>query len=139
MEFHHLSPVRQHSLLSQSSPQIDKITLTCSGFIRQWPALPRFGVFLMVSVLPVPHVEDGDRYVVGRVDTLPGFYGVQQYIGFRDEPALHIDEIITKINEVETRLQPAIAGQIMNQLVECSRRPTHVYVSPNSFDRSCAK
>jgi KUP system potassium uptake protein len=97
-----------------------------TGFIRQWPALPRFGVFLMVSVVPVAHVQDGDRYVVGRVDTLPGFYGVQQYIGFRDEPALHIDEIITKINEVETRLQHSIAGQIVNQLVECSRKPTHV-------------
>lgn len=74
------------------------------------------------------HVQDEDRYVVGRVDTIPGFYGVAQYIGFRDEPVLHIDEIVTKINEVEIRLEPASAGQIVGPLNEYSRRPTHVYV-----------
>jgi len=97
-----------------------------TGFIRQWPAIPRFGIFLKVSVLPVPRVEDADRYVVGRVDSLPGFYGVEQYIGFRDEPALYIDEIVTKISQLETRLDPVRAEQIMNQLGEYSRRPTHV-------------
>jgi len=76
----------------------------------------------------VAHVQDEDRYVVGRVDTIPGFYGVAQYIGFRDEPALHIDEIVTKINKVEIRLVPASAGQIVDSLNEYSRRPTHVYV-----------
>ena len=74
------------------------------------------------------HVQDEDRYVIGRVDSIPGFYGVAQYIGFRDEPALHIDEIVAKINEVETRLEPATAGRIMDPLNEYSRRPTHVYV-----------
>ncbi|KAH9996962.1 potassium transporter [Russula compacta] len=97
-----------------------------TGFIRQWPALPRFGIFLTVSVLPVPYVAEGDRYVVGRVETLPGFYGVARYLGFRDKPTLHVDEIVTKINELETRRAPAGAGQIMNQLVDYSRRPTHV-------------
>ena len=66
--------------------------------------------------------------MVGRVDSLPGFYGVAQYIGFRDEPSLHLDEIVLKINEVEARLEPTIAGQIGDQLMEYSRRPTHVYV-----------
>ena len=100
------------------------------GFIRQWPALPRFGLFLTVSVLPVAYVAEGDRYVVGRVEALPGFYGVARYLGFRDEPTLHIDEIVTKINELETRRAPAEAEQIMNHLVDYSRRPTHVYVFP---------
>ncbi|KAI9460347.1 potassium transporter [Russula earlei] len=96
------------------------------GFIRQWPALPRFGIFLTVSVLPVAHVKDGDRYVVGRVDTLPGFYGVLQYLGFRDEPMLHLDEIVTKINELETRLDSARAGRLFTLLVDHSRRSTHI-------------
>lgn len=87
-----------------------------------------------MSVLPVAHVQEEDRYVVGRVDSLPGFYGVAQYIGFRDESALHIDEIVMKINEVEARLEPATAGQ--NQLTEYSRRPTHVYVL-SAFDLGC--
>jgi len=32
-----------------------------TGFLRQWPSLPTFGVFLTTRVLPVPHVDDGDR------------------------------------------------------------------------------
>jgi KUP system potassium uptake protein len=102
------------------------------GFIRQWPALPRFGIFLTVSVLPVAHVEDADRYVVTRVDTLSGFYGVAQYRGFRDEPSFHIDEIVTKINELEVRLRPDRAGLIASQLRDQSVRLTHVYVSGQS-------
>jgi KUP system potassium uptake protein len=97
-----------------------------TGFIRQWPALPRFGIFLTVSVLPVAHVDDTDRYVVTRVDTLSGFYGVAQYRGFRDEPSFHIDEIITKISELEVRLRPDRAGLIASQLREQSVRLTHV-------------
>lgn len=85
-----------------------------------------------MSVLPVAHVDDMDRYVVTRVDSLSGFYGVAQYRGFRDEPSFHIDEIITKINELEFRLRPDAAGQIANQLRDQSVKFTHVYVSGQS-------
>lgn len=78
------------------------------------------------------HVEDVDRYVVTRVDSLPGFYGVAQYVGFRDEPSLHVDEIVTKINELEIRLGHDGAGLIVSQLKDYSLRPTHVYVSRQS-------
>lgn len=104
-----------------------------AGFIRQWPALPRFGIFLTVSVLPVAHVEDVDRYVVSRIDSLSGFYGVAQYRGFRDEPSFQIDEIVTKINEIELRLQPDGAELIASQLRDQSTRLTHVYVSSQSL------
>jgi len=97
-----------------------------TGFLRQWPSLPRFGIFLSVFVLPVAHVEDADRYVVGRIDSLPGFYGVAQYLGFRDTPEVHINEIVTKISELENRLGPDGAQRIVSQLVDQSRRPTHV-------------
>ncbi|KAF8476540.1 potassium transporter [Russula ochroleuca] len=96
------------------------------SFIRQWPALPRFGIFLTVSVLPVAHVDAVDRYVVSRVDSLPGFYGVAQYRGFRDEPSLDIDEIVTKINDVEIRLGRDGAALVVSQLKDHSLRPTHV-------------
>lgn len=85
-----------------------------------------------MSVLPVAHVEDVDRYVLSRVDSLPGFYGVAQYRGFRDEPSFHVDEIVTKINELEFRLGPDGAGLIASQLRDHSVRPTHVYVSGQS-------
>src|SRR6266404_1647167 len=74
-----------------------------TGFLRQWPALPTYGVFLTTTMLPVPHVEDGDRYVVSRVDALPGFYGVTQYLGFRDAVELHFEEITARIADIEDR------------------------------------
>jgi KUP system potassium uptake protein len=94
-----------------------------SGFLRQWPALPEFGLFLTTSVLPVPHVLDADRYVVSRVEALPGFYGVAQYLGFRDEATLRIDEIVARVGELEERHHGAdrIAG-----LRQLARHPTHV-------------
>jgi hypothetical protein len=76
---------------------------THAGFLRQWPSLPTFGIFLTTRVLPVPHVEHADRYVVSRVEVLPGFYGVAQYLGFRDEAALHFDEIVARVGELEER------------------------------------
>ena len=102
-----------------------------TGFLRQWPSLPRFGIFLTVFILPVAHVEDADRYVVGRINSLPGFYGVAQYLGFRDTEEVHVNEIVTKISELENRLGPDGAQRIVSQLVDQSRRPTHVYALPH--------
>jgi KUP system potassium uptake protein len=117
------------SLCFPDPPRDQKLS---TGFIRQWPALPRFGIFLTVSVLPVAHVDAVDRYVVSRVDSLPGFYGVAQYRGFRDEPSLDIDEIVTKINDVEIRLGRDGAALVVSQLKDHSLRPTHVYVPRQS-------
>ena len=88
-------------------------------------------MFLTTSVLPVPHVEDADRYVVSRVEVLPGFYGVAQYLGFRDEAALRIDEIVTRVGELEERFSAGADGGVaarhrIAQLKELGRHPTHM-------------
>jgi hypothetical protein len=83
-------------------------------------------MFLTTSVLPVPHVDDGDRYVVSRVEVLPGFYGVAQYVGFRDQATLRIDEIIARVGELDERYSGPDAHNRAAELVEFSRHPTHV-------------
>ncbi|KAH9163565.1 potassium transporter [Lactarius sanguifluus] len=103
-----------------------------TSFLRQWPSLPTFGVFLTTRVLPVPHVDDVDRYVVSRVDVLPGFYGVMQYLGFRDETVLHIDNIVARIGEFEERHveadvnKRAAVHRRVAQLQELACHPTHI-------------
>jgi hypothetical protein len=91
-----------------------------------------FGIFLTTRVLPVPHVENADRYVVSRVEVLPGFYGVAQFLGFRDEAALHFDEIVARVSELEERYavreNRADARHRVEQLLELARHPTHVCV-----------
>jgi hypothetical protein len=83
-----------------------------------------------VYVLPVAHVKSGDRYQVGSIETLPGFYGVLQYRGFRDKPVFDIDEIVVKINKLEAQQGRDGTGGIARLLMDHSRRPTHVYVFP---------
>jgi len=58
---------------------------TFVGFIRQWPALPRVVVFLSICVVPVARVQEDDRYVVRKVRSVEGMYGVTYYLGFREE------------------------------------------------------
>jgi hypothetical protein len=123
----HARPSR--SLLATHSPSAHR-------FPEAMAALPTFGVFLTTKVLPVPHVSDTDRYVVSRVEVIPGFYGVAQYLGFRDQAALRIDEIVERIREIEERYpdadRRAAARARIEQLVELARRPTHVCV-PSPF------
>ena len=110
----------------------------CAGFLRQWPSLPTFGVFLTTRVLPVAHVDDGDRYVVSRVEALPGFSGVAQFLGFRDEAALRFEEIIARVSDIEQHFADAERDEVSRtaartrvaQLMELARHPTHVYVPP---------
>ncbi len=87
----------------------------------------------------MPHVDEADRYVVSRVEVLPGFYGVAQYLGFRDEAALHINEIVARVGELEGRYAEADADgnkraavrRRVAQLLELARHPTHMYVPPS--------
>ncbi len=87
----------------------------------------------------MPYVDDLDRYVVSRVEALPGFYGVSQYLGFRDEAALRMDEIIARVGELEERYaevdadgdKRASACRRVAQLLEFARHPTHVCVLPS--------
>lgn len=78
------------------------LTQVSSGFTRQWPALPRVvvsghqssrvrptltycKVFLSVCVLPMARVPPDERYIVNKVRTLEGFYGVTYYLGYREK------------------------------------------------------
>jgi hypothetical protein len=84
-------------------------------------------------VLPVPHVDGTDRYVVSRVEVLPGLYGVAQYLG---EVALHFDEVVARIGELEQRYADAevdvvrrtAARHRVGQFLELARHRTHVCV-----------
>lgn len=115
-------------------PFLTRSPLMHTGFLRQWPSLPTFGVFLTTKVLPVPHVNKVDRYVVSRVEVIPGFFAVAQYLGFRDPAALYMDEIVARIAALEERYpdpdRRAAARARVEQLEQFARHPTHMYVPP---------
>ncbi|KAH9480360.1 High affinity potassium transporter [Psilocybe cubensis] len=99
---------------------------TFIGFIRQWPALPRVVIFLSVCVVPTARVPKEERYVVTKVRTIEGFYGVTYYIGFRDDFDVKINDLTDKICDLERRLNPAVSDTLLQEIRTVSRTATHV-------------
>ncbi|KAG9102566.1 hypothetical protein FRC06_001760 [Ceratobasidium sp. 370] len=96
------------------------------AFLRQWPALPRVVIFLSVRIMPTARVAPEDRYIVSRVRSLPGFFGVTYFKGFRDDFQVQIDDIIGKLYDLERRAAGDAAAE---QLREASKVTTHIVPS----------
>ncbi|KAG5646513.1 hypothetical protein DXG03_003280 [Asterophora parasitica] len=99
---------------------------TFIAFIRQWPALPRVVVFLSVCIVPFPRVPPGDRYAVTKVRTIEGFYGVTYYVGFRDDFNVQVNEMIDKICEIETQINPEGSAAVVETIRSVSHTATHI-------------
>ncbi|KZO92922.1 potassium transporter [Calocera viscosa TUFC12733] len=77
---------------------------TFYAFLKQWPALPRIVVFLSIKILPVARLpEHEERYLITKVRTLNGFYGITYQIGFREDFDVKIEEIVAGLCAVEAR------------------------------------
>ncbi|KAH9941946.1 potassium transporter [Amylocystis lapponica] len=97
-----------------------------AGFVRQWPSLPRVVVFLAVRVLPTAHVDPHDRYVVTKVRSIQGFYGVAYHLGFRDDFDVQIGELVDRICALETRADPHGSSAAVDEIRRAAARYTHV-------------
>ncbi|KAF9481220.1 potassium transporter [Pholiota conissans] len=99
---------------------------TFTGFIRQWPALPRVVVFLSVCIVPTARVPVEDRYALTKVRTIEGFYGVTYYIGFRDDFDVKVDDLIDKICQLEAQFNPGGSAAIVREIRTVSHSATHI-------------
>ncbi|KII86101.1 hypothetical protein PLICRDRAFT_44566 [Plicaturopsis crispa FD-325 SS-3] len=117
---------------------------TFTGFLRQWPALPRVVIFLSVCVLPLPRVASEDRYVVSKARSVEGFYGVTYYLGFRDKFDVKIEEIIKHICTLEIQADPHHSSRTVDEIKRVSATATHlvphyhVVSKPVHFGRASA-
>lgn len=98
---------------------------TFVGFIRQWPALPRVVIFLSVVVVPVAHVPKGEQYVVTKVRSVEGFYGVTHCIGFRDDVDVKISDLVEPIVEIERLADPS-NETLFQEIRQATMDATHV-------------
>jgi len=96
------------------------------GFIRQWPALPNVVIFLSVRVLAIARVNVEERYLVTKVRTIPGFYGVTYCLGFRDGFEVKVDEVINQICTLEHQMDPSGSAQLINQIRASAQTSTHI-------------
>jgi len=99
---------------------------TFVGFIRQWPALPRVVVFLSVCIVPLPRIPLEERYIVTKVRTVQGFYGVTYYIGFRDDFDVRAEDLVEKICITERQLNPQVSETILEEIRSVAQRTTHI-------------
>lgn len=95
-------------------------------FLRHWPALPRLVIFLSVRVCHVPHVPAAERYVVTRVRSIEGFYGVTYCLGFRDDFDVHVADIINHICDLETRAHSEDCGPLIQEIRTVAESYTHI-------------
>ncbi|KAF8627441.1 hypothetical protein AX17_006255 [Amanita inopinata Kibby_2008] len=99
---------------------------TFVGFIRQWPALPRVVIFLSVCVLPVARVPQEERYVVRKVRSLEGIYGVTYYHGFRDKFHIESDYLVDKICTSEIQANPDASSAWLEEIRFLVGNATHI-------------
>lgn len=99
---------------------------TFTGFVRQWPALPRVVIFLSVSVVPIARVPSEDRYAITKVRTVEGFYGVTAYLGFREEFDIRVGEIVDRICALELQLDPTQVNGAVEEIRAVALSTTHI-------------
>ncbi|KDQ61961.1 hypothetical protein JAAARDRAFT_204343 [Jaapia argillacea MUCL 33604] len=96
------------------------------GFVRQWPAVPDVVVFLSVRVLPTARTDPSDRYVVDKVRTVEGFYGVTYYLGFREDFGVKVEEIVDHICALERRIDPRNSAARITKVKRAVATSTHI-------------
>jgi len=106
---------------------------TFYAFLKQWPALPRVVVFLSIKILPVGRLPaDEERYVITKVRTLKGFYGVTYQIGFREDFNVTVDEIVAGLCTVENRYaRDEEEGERMVAEVRHAAETSITHIMPN--------
>lgn len=88
--------------------------------------LTELKIFLSVRVMPTARIPSEDRYTVTRVRSLPGFYGVTYFKGFRDDFQVNIDDVMDKLYGLERRASGENAAE---QLRAASKVTTHIVPS----------
>jgi KUP system potassium uptake protein len=76
--------------------------------------------------MPTARIPSEDRYTVTRVRSLPGFYGVTYFKGFRDDFQVNIDDVIEKLYDLELR---AAGSGPAEALRAASKVTTHIVPS----------
>ncbi|KAF8195376.1 potassium transporter [Pholiota molesta] len=104
----------------------DGVPHTFTGFIRQWPSLPRVVIFLSVCIVPVAHVPVENKYALTKVRTIEGFYGVTYYIGFRDRFQVKVGDVIDKICQLEAQFNPEGSAAIVREIRAVSATSAHI-------------
>lgn len=83
-------------------------------------------VFLSVRVTAVPHVPLGARYLVSKVRSVDGFYGVVMRKGYLDQLSPEVDQILERIYEIEVQYSSIDLEDRLRAIKEASLTTTHM-------------
>ncbi|KAF8584646.1 potassium transporter [Ramaria rubella] len=99
------------------------------GFLKQYPALPRIVVFLSVRIMTVAKVPVEDRFIVNKVRSPEGFYGVTYQLGYRQDFDVDINVIIDDICKLERQYKgtnPRDSDEVIREIKEAAKNVTHI-------------
>ncbi|KAF8519080.1 potassium transporter [Gautieria morchelliformis] len=99
---------------------------TFVGFLRQYPALPRIVVFLSVRIMNVSRISQENRFVVDKVRSMDGFYGVTYQIGYKDDFDVDTDAIVSHICKLEMQAKGVDSDVAIHEIREAAKQTTHI-------------
>ncbi|KAJ9120623.1 hypothetical protein QFC22_002552 [Naganishia vaughanmartiniae] len=93
------------------------------------------GIFLSVRITAVPHVPLRERYLLSKVRSMDGFYGVVMRKGYLDMLAPEVDEILDRICEIEIQYSAVNLEERLKMIKQASLTTTHIIPNYNIKSR----
>ncbi len=79
-----------------------------------------------MRTVAVPHLELRDRYLITKVRSLDGFFGVTMRKGYLDRMTPEVDEIVARIIAVERHFSGVDIENRVEDIRAAAQTPTHV-------------
>ncbi|GFZ49919.1 hypothetical protein JCM24511_07322 [Saitozyma sp. JCM 24511] len=104
------------------------------SFLQRYPALPDIVIFLSTRIVGVPHVPEEDRYIVNKVRSLQGFYGVTLRVGYLDSRTPSLPALLPYLTSIEAR-SSASPAPVIDALTAAAHNATHFIPSYTVISR----
>ncbi|RSH89944.1 hypothetical protein EHS25_001930 [Saitozyma podzolica] len=104
------------------------------SFLQRYPALPEIVIFLSTRIVGVPHVPEDDRYIVNKVRSLQGFYGVTLRVGYLDSKTPSLPVLLPYLTSIEAR-SSASPAPVIDALTAAVHNATHFIPSYTVISR----
>nr|AOR51849.1 potassium transporter [Phaffia rhodozyma] len=98
-------------------------------FLKGWPALPRVVIFASTEVTNAPHVALEDRYIITKVRSFEGIYGLTVRTGYRDQSRTNMADVVPYLIQAERQFDPKISFEKIKEIEQAAANTTQIMPS----------
>ncbi|RSH83686.1 hypothetical protein EHS25_005590 [Saitozyma podzolica] len=102
--------------------------------LREALARRHSAIFLSTRIVGVPHVPEEDRYIINKVRSLRGFYGVTLRVGYLDSRTPSLPALLPYLTSIEAR-GSASPAPVIDALTAAAHHATHFIPSYTVISR----